>query len=726
MIISIWRYSHLALAVSSFVFILIVSITGIILAFEPISEQIKPYEFDLEKYNIARTIDVMQQEYHEIISLERNHNNFVVADVITKNGENQQFYINPSTGKKVGDLIEKAQIYNLMTNIHRSLFLKSTGRAIIGIVSFLLFLIVVTGTILIAKRQGGFSKLLSKVVKEDTHQYYHVVLSRYSFIPIIILTITGIYLSLEKFSLLPKEEINHEYEFTKNTSGIQLLPKDYPVFQTISLSEIKKIEFPFSNDSEDYFLVDLKSKELIIEQYTGTVLSAVDHPFVSLASSISMKLHTGRGSIIWSILILLATSSILYFIYSGFAMTLARRKKNTFLPKNLYTANEAEYIILVGSETGGTYKPAKWVFDSILKNEKKVFITEMNKYVKFPKMKELLVFTSTYGTGEAPSNANYFLEKLSKVKVENKVNYSVVGFGSLAYPDFCEFAIKVDTVLSSVNNFNPSIALYKIHNQSISEFNKWCSEWSSKANLSEEIEINLNDIKIPKQIDFEVVKRSCINNDQTFTLQLRPKKKVKFASGDLLVLYPQTDKLARHYSIARIDDEILLSIKRHKYGVCSQQLSTSNQGDIISATIEENKEFHLSKKTRDLIFISNGTGIAPFLGILKERKPNQSIHFFWGGRTKESFKLYKKYIETDSVNNIHIAYSQDENQCYVQDLIKVQSELITSALKNQGEIMICGSLAMEKGVKEELHKITLNHLQSELSDFQNQIKSDCY
>jgi sulfite reductase (NADPH) flavoprotein alpha-component len=43
MTISIWRYSHLALAISAALFILIASITGIILAFEPISE--KHYTF---------------------------------------------------------------------------------------------------------------------------------------------------------------------------------------------------------------------------------------------------------------------------------------------------------------------------------------------------------------------------------------------------------------------------------------------------------------------------------------------------------------------------------------------------------------------------------------------------------------------------------------------------------------------------------------------------------
>ena len=208
MIISIWRYSHLTLAVSSFVFILVASITGIVLAFEPISEQMKPYAFDLDQQNLARTITVLQSEYEEVISIERDHNDFIIASVITEEGNDERFYVNPSTGKKVGDIIETTPIFKWMTNLHRSLFLKSTGRAIIGIVSFLLFLIAITGVILIAKRQGGVTKLLSKVIKEENEQYYHVVLGRYSLTPIIILTLTGVYLSLENFSLLPKEPVS--------------------------------------------------------------------------------------------------------------------------------------------------------------------------------------------------------------------------------------------------------------------------------------------------------------------------------------------------------------------------------------------------------------------------------------------------------------------------------------------------------------------------------------
>mgnify|MGYP001161474684 CR=1 FL=1 len=198
MVFSIWRFSHLALAISSFIFIFIASVTGIILSVEPMSEQIKPYSVDnLEKISLAKTISTLKKEYDEIISIEKDHNNFIIGSVITKTGSSERFYINPNTGKKIGSLIEKAPIYKFATNLHRSLFLKTTGRIIIGVVSFLLLLIAVTGLLLIIKRQGGITKIFSKVVNEDFYQYYHVTLGRFSLLPIIIITITGVYLSLE-------------------------------------------------------------------------------------------------------------------------------------------------------------------------------------------------------------------------------------------------------------------------------------------------------------------------------------------------------------------------------------------------------------------------------------------------------------------------------------------------------------------------------------------------
>ncbi|MBL4605505.1 MAG: PepSY domain-containing protein, partial [Flavobacteriaceae bacterium] len=569
MIISIWRYSHLALAISSFIFILIASITGIILALEPISEQLKPYAVDLENQSLAKTVYILQEKYDEVISVEKDHNDFIIASVITKEGNDERFYINPYTGEKIGDIIVRAPVYQFSTNLHRSLFLKSTGRIIIGIVSFFLFLISCTGLLLVVKRQGGISQFFSKVVKEDFQQYYHVVIGRFSLIPIIIITVTGVYLSLEKFSLLPKHQIVHTINQEDSNSLNTIDAKDFAIFKNTPLDNLKSLEFPFSEDPEDYYHLKIKNKEVIVHQYSGKILSEQEHPFVMLASRFSLNLHTGRGSIIWSLILLLATSSILFFIYSGFSMTLKRLRKKSLVPTNIYTQDNSEYVILVGTETGSTYKFASLIFNAIKDLNKKVFITDLNQYTEFKNVQHLIVLTSTYGKGEAPANANLFLEKLTTVQQKNRVQFSTIGFGSLAYPDFCKFAFEVDAALEKHTNFIHTTPLTKIHNQSFSEFSRWFKKWSSIIQIPIQIPAQEEIILPKKQQLFQVIKRAELNVDDTFTLQLRPQKKVAFQSGDLLEFYPKGESVPRLYSVGVLEKDVLLSIKAHEFGICS-------------------------------------------------------------------------------------------------------------------------------------------------------------
>lgn len=729
MVFSIWRFSHLALAISSFIFIFIASVTGIILSVEPMSEQIKPYSVDnLEKISLAKTISTLKKEYDEIISIEKDHNNFIIGSVITKTGSSERFYINPNTGKKIGSLIEKAPIYKFATNLHRSLFLKTTGRIIIGVVSFLLLLIAVTGLLLIIKRQGGITKIFSKVVNEDVYQYYHVTLGRFSLLPIIIITITGVYLSLETFSFFPKEEITHQIK-TVDNNNTKIKTTEFAVFRNTPLKKLKILEFPFSKDDQDYFYLKLKDREIVVHQYSGIVLSNVQYPFFALASSLSLFLHTGRGSFFWSLVLLLSSASILFFIFSGFAMTFQRRRNNKPIPINIFNKTIAEYVILVGSETGNTYQLANLLFDALNKAQKKVFITDLNQYTSFKKLKHLFVLTSTYGKGDAPTNANTFLQKLNAITLSQKVNFSVVGFGSLAYPDYCQFAIDINNTLLEKLNFKQTVPLHKIHNQNFNDFSAWANTWSQETKTP----IELKEIQeVPKDIvPFKVVNRSHVNDDQTFLLKLKSTNKEAFKSGDLLEIYPKEETKARQYSIAAMNNEILLSIKKHTHGVCSTYLSDIKKGGTCYGRIQKNKTFHFPNRCKEVILISNGTGIAPFLGMIHENTKCIKTHLFWGGRNKSSYNLYRdlvtKAIQNKQLKSLNIAYSRESTEKkYVQHLIKENPHMIERVLSQKGIIMICGSIGMEIDVKEVLDSITVSKLNSKLSKFSNQIKSDCY
>jgi sulfite reductase (NADPH) flavoprotein alpha-component len=728
MTISIWRYSHLVLALVSFIFILLASVTGTILAFEPISEQIKPYKVDnFKEVSLAETIAAFKKTYPEVIDISVDVNEFVFASIVNDEAESVTGYFNPRNAEYLGPKIEPSQFFQFNTTLHRSLFLKGTGRFFVGLCSFLLFLIAISGTILIVKRQGSFKKIFSKVVNENFAQYWHVVLGRISLIPIIIITLTGVFLSLQQFNVFPEHKISHQINFENLRDTPKLKTQDFPIFKNIKLSEVKSIEFPFSEDIEDYYTVKLKNKELIVNQFNGAILSELADPFVAYISSISLLLHTGKGSIIWSSILAIACINILFFIYSGFAMTLKRRAASI---KNKYKPNKCKYIILVGSENGSTLIVATEIHQQILALGETCYLAELNQYREFKRAKHLIVMTSTYGEGDAPTNANKFLDRLKTVKQEQNFSFSVVGFGSLAYPDFCKFAFTVNDALKN-DHKTELIPLFTINDKSLNSFEQWLNKWSSIAGLQLYI-TNKELTKPPKSnASFELIHKTDMleHPDSIFNLTLKPHKTPKFTSGDLLAVYPKNDYRERLYSIANINNNIQLSVKHHKNGLGSEYLQKLSPNTIIKARVLRNTSFHFPKKASKVIFIANGTGIAPFLGMLAQNKQQIETHLYLGLRSSRSFESYEKDLQKslseNKLNKLNLALSNETEKIYVQDLVHNDAKLMIETLKNQGYIMICGSLAMHKGVMLVLEKICEAE-NTNLNSYGHLIKSDCY
>uniref|UniRef100_UPI004049AD1E PepSY domain-containing protein n=2 Tax=Gelidibacter sp. TaxID=2018083 RepID=UPI004049AD1E len=728
MTISIWRYSHLALAVSSFVFIFLASITGIILAFEPISEQIKPYK--VEGFNniiLSETLETLQKTYPEVISIEVDDNDFVIASVITNDGDALNGYINPKTGEFLGTKIEKSSFFQWTTNLHRSLFLKGIGRFFVGLCSFLLFLIAVSGTVLIIKRQRSFKRFFSKIINENFNQYWHVVLGRLSLIPIIIITITGVYLSLLRFDLLPKDTISHQIDDDTFVEIPKQNLNTFSVFKNTQLSDVKAIEFPFSDDVEDYFILKLKDKELLINQFDGSIISEKTYPLVSLFSNWSITLHTGQGTIIWSIILAIACVNILFFIYSGFAMTLKRQKSKL---KNRYKKQQSQYIILVGSENGSTITFANKLYEHLITYGKKAYITELNNYKVFKKAEHIIVVTATYGQGDAPTNADKFLKLLDKTEQKQNFKFSVVGFGSLAYPDYCKFAFDVNVAFLKKANAMQALQPYTINDKSVDAFQQWLHLW----NASEGIENTTIDLNLPKPKTntFEVVHKTDISQqvDNTFIITLKSKQKKAFQSGDLLAIYPKNDILERMYSIGKLNGNIQLSVKLHPNGVGSNFLTNLQVGETLQARLISNASFHFPKKAKRVILIANGTGIAPFLGMLNENSSAIETHLYYGLRHERSLDIYKSSIEnaleTNKLSKNHLAFSQCFNHLYVQNLIERDAKFISESLKNDAIIMICGSLAMQNAVVNVLEAICVNELNSSFNQYKKQVLMDCY
>lgn len=725
---SIWRLSHLSLALVASLFLILASISGLFLVFEPVQNRMdSTFEQDWNSLPLSTAIDSLKAHNFEVTCIERDQFGYYVASVFTEEGEQLFYRFNPENGQKTGEVVQQSKFFQWVTTFHRSLFLDQVGRFFVGATSLILVFIAISGIILVIQRSRSLKSLVDKVEKTLNVQFYHIVFGRLAFIPIIIISLTGTYLFLQRFDVIKKVETPQvEVDFTQlgdHTSTFD--------FSQVTMDEIVKVDFPLFPDEEEFYVVQLKDRVLAVNQFDYSILNEVEIPSTTVWSNLSLNLHTGRTSVLWALILGLASISILYFIYSGFKMTLLKQKGKT---KNKYKLSESEVLILVGSESGNTQNYAKLVFNALLESGVKAYISELNAYKPASSIQSVLIFTATYGNGEAPANASKFLKKWKNEGLKHDFTYSIVGFGSLAYPDFCQFAIEIEREFKKQGNAKEIVPLTKIHNQSYHSLKTWAADWKNATSIQMDLPASLDRKKLPLST-FQVVEKNCVNVDgrNTFTLKLKTIGNSKFQSGDLLAFYPPEDGMVRYYSIGKIaKDELIISVKKHEFGICSSFLMNLNPGDKVDAGIKQNPSFHYRSKQAG-IFIGNGTGIGPFLGMSTENTYSNELSVYWGSKNRISYTLYEDHLaplkEKGQINSINLAFSREGiEKVYVGDLILRDGEQIVAQIKSGGIIYICGSLAMQQDVLAILTKLCQQYSTKPLSHYQNrnQILMDCY
>ena len=471
MMLSIWRYCHFSLAAVASLFLILASLTGAILAFEPITNSLKNYSINnLNEISLKETLNVLDKKFKEVYEIQITNEDFVSAKVLTFSNKTEEVYLNPINGETLEKIKPKSKFFSFFTNLHRSLFFKKIGRVFVGIISFILSLITLTGLMLLIQRQGGILKIFKKIKENNFSEKYHVVFSRIFALPIFLIAISGAYLTFDRFmigdlqtSISFEEEILSENKYLK--------------FDLIALNKVKKVVYPFSRSESDYYTIELSDRSVMVNQYNNRIHSQRFYPFSYFTKEWFYNLHTGKGNLLLSIILFVSSISILFFIFTGFKISTKSilRKLNI---KYLSSEKDSKYIILVGSEKGNTFEFAKFLSTQILSFGEKVIIKPLNSYKIYNQAETLIILTSTYGEGDPPSNANDFVSRFKKFNQPNKIKYSIIGFGSLKYPKFCAFATKIDRMIRPLDNFEKIVPLMKVNRRSVEEFNKWIKMWN--------------------------------------------------------------------------------------------------------------------------------------------------------------------------------------------------------------------------------------------------------
>lgn len=731
MLQKVWRFSHLALALISVAFLLLASVTGVILAFDPIQKEWQPYRVPgVRDLSVAALLQNIDGQYETVLDIERLENDAIkISTIDSDEARDGSFIIDPFSGERIGDIPESHRFFQTVTNLHRSLFLKSTGRLLVGITALLFLLSIGTGLALLLRREGGWRGLYRKTIYTRLDQYLHVVISKWTWLPLLIIGLSGVYLSLLRFEVIPEPAMLELSVAPTEVSFPEKQAADLATFRKIPLSQLQKLEFPFSDDPADPFILHLPHKRWEVHQYTGRVLRAYEDPLINQISAWSFRLHTGSGSVLWSLVLGSSTAGVLFLIYSGLSVAYQRSRGRV---TQRFASSEAETIILYGSENGSTRQFATALFHSLLAQKRKAYLAALNEHTDFPAAKNLLILTSTYGDGDPPANADRFFTALMQHPLPETVHFSVLGFGSRAYPKFGQYALEVHRELSQIPNAQLLMDVEVIHNQSQSEFLAWCKKLGR--HLGEPLPVaDYLRVQVPRLDSYMLLDREVVTYEDalTYLITLQPKSQQQFQSGDLLEIYPDQDPVKRVYSISKNGKgQILLAIKRHEHGVVSNQLLNLAPGCTVQGRIAINDHFHFPTDAPAVILIGNGTGMGPYLGML-ENNNTVPVTLYWGGRTERSFSLYQKHLAKakPELLTIKTAFSRQGSQrTYVQDLIRADRSFLGQELQRGAHVLICGSLAMQKDVLHVLADIVPDYLNQSMADLMSdgQIKMDCY
>lgn len=715
----IWQYSHLFVAFFIFAYLLIASVSGAILGIY----QAMNSDSGSEEITLAQVINTTSKSYAELISL-KNQDGHLELQAYDEDYNELKGNLDFKTGKITDKRIQKSKFILDTESFHRSLFLDETGRILVGIFTFLFLIELITGLLLMLKKVPKFSHLFTKWSYGSFALTYHHSISRLVFIPLLLIAITGVYLSSYRFKLIKDNPSSVQKFELKKSSKKEL--QEFPKVKETKVKDLVSLDFPF-DESENYHLETKKGK-FELDYNSGEVVKQELFNNSKQFQNLSFDIHTGKISSVWAWLISLVSLTIPGFIISGFMLFAKKRNKKA---KGNSTPEQAEIVILYGSENGTTREQALVYFQQLLHTGKSVFLGTLNEITDFKKAKNLFILTSTYGNGEAPSNANHFLKKIKKSNFNANIKIGILGFGSKNYEKYNQFSKDIFSQFINIGINKKDIIFEKVNNKNTDNILVFeqLIEQKFSLKINHKTSKKLSSKKVYQK--FKIIEKTEISEKNKYCKIILNAAENEFESGDLLrVKIPNTEEF-RYYSISKIDNKIHLFCKYLEGGKCSEYWKNLDKDNEIEAWIEANPNFYFEQKST--IFICNGTGLAPFLGMI-ENNEKQHITLYSGFRFKEKlvsnlYQTINQKLENNQISELNWGYSQEENGRRITEILEQKSNEILEHLLNDNIIMICGALALKQEVENIIkNELLKQNLEITLEDFylKKLLKADCY
>ncbi|WP_296225803.1 PepSY domain-containing protein [Ralstonia sp. UBA689] len=629
--------------------------------------------------------------------------------------------IDPSTGAAIGPYAPSAGM-RWVTNLHRKLLLGDAGRAVAGVGAAFMLLLCASGLALLARRMGGWTRLLGRI-RGSGLQRIHNEIARVALVGLTLSALTGVVMSLTTFGVLPE---GGAAELAYPASAIT--PAPLPVsrlatLKSVDATALRELTFPDPQNPRDLYALTTSEGAGYVDPSSGTSLAWRNNDAWQRFHETVYMLHTGEGMWWLALLLGVASASVPVLAVSGVWLWALRRRATPKIVGNA-TTRQADTVVLVGSEGNTTWAFATALHQALTRANFRVHMASMNDVSSsYKNAKRLIVLTSTYGDGAAPSNAAHFLRKLARMDASASMGFAVLGFGDRQFPQFCGFAQKVHEALSE-KGMHALVDLERVDRQSESAFRKWTEQLSAALNAELDVDYRPS---LPRTFGLRLVERKDYGTDSgAFTSVLRFVRVPKgdsfrqrllgshlpsFEPGDLVGVVPPGDTVPRFYSLASAskDGFIEICVRRHPQGLCSGYLTNLAPGDVVEAFIRTNPAFRPATGTAPVILIGAGTGIGPFVGFIRHNAAERPMHLYFGARRSGDAFLYDEelaeLVGKQRLTALTTAFSSPTEKTYVQERLLADAATLRELVARGAHVMVCGGREMARGVAKAWERI---------------------
>ncbi|APC18442.1 nitric oxide synthase [Pseudomonas frederiksbergensis] len=702
--------------------VMLLAISGAILSINPALERLNATIPASGQVNVAELAGRVANHYPGVEKIQRTPSgSFIVY--FTRDGQPGAERVDPLTGAGVASYTPSA-FSRWVKDLHRSLLSGTPGHAASGIGALFILILSISGAALLAKRLGGWRRVM-RPLRGSFNQRWHAEVGRFAILGLLLSALTGMYMSATTFSLI-SDGMQREPVFPSTISSGPAAPiATLPALLATDLNDLRELVYPSVGDPEDFFSLRTAQGDGYVDPASGALLSYLPHDRMRTAYEVIYQLHTGES--LWWLGLLLGVCALSVPLMSVTGALLWWRRQS--LPKIAHNsgAQNADTVILVGSESNSTWGFAKTLHEALHQTGHRVHSATMNQLaVEYRSAQRLFILTATTGEGHAPASASQFLKRLANARVKPDLGFAVLGFGDRQFPTFCQFAKDVQAALLA-SGWSQLLELETINRQSPQAFKRWGSTVGQL--MGHELTL-VHTPRLPETTTLALMDRTQYGEHVNAPTQILRFKAVatsrapgrfkgihkgnglpRFEAGDLVGVLPPGCGVPRYYSLASGSDDGVLEIcvRKHADGVCSGFLHDVPVGGQIEAFIQPNPEFRPGSGKEPVILIGAGTGIGPLAGFIRNNKARHPMHLYWGGRHPASDFLYEpelnRYLADQRLTRLRAAFSQAHERSYVQDRLIADALALRRLIEKGAHVLVCGSREMAKGVMNALDEV---------------------